>query len=89
MTTRNNNGSVGGLAREIQRRLSEAQGAPAPEAAAHPSPPPTQPDNQGLRVTKDGRIVRPGEAVPVDEQGNPVAFHAIPDATFHLWGEQS
>ncbi len=82
MTNRNSNGGVGGLAREIQRRLADAQGdSGATAPAAPPAPPP--PDNQGLRVTKDGQLVPPGQAVPRDADGNPVSFSTIPDATFH------
>lgn len=74
------NRTTGALAREIRDRLTEAQarGPSAPLPAA-PSPDPT---NQ-QRVTKDGRLVRPGEPIPTDERGNPVPTSIVPDGTFH------
>lgn len=82
MSNRTNSGGASTLAREIQRRLSQAQGEPATaESAAQPRPA-TQ-ESEGLRVTKDGQIVQPGQPVPLDAEGNPVSFSRIPDATFH------
>lgn len=84
MTNRSNNGTVGGLAREIQRRLADAQGpADQPSSTAAPQ------ENQTLRVTKSGVLLQPGQEAPRDENGNPVPTTSIPDATFHSGaGEQ-
>jgi hypothetical protein len=68
------NNRVSATVQEIRQRLAEAQGAPAQ------APPPTaEADGDKLRVTKDGRLVQPGESVPLDAG----AISTIPDATFH------
>jgi hypothetical protein len=67
---------VSAVAREIQERLAQAQGAPAPAAAPAPA-------QSELRVTKTGELLPPGTEVPKDENGNPVAFSVVPAATFH------
>jgi hypothetical protein len=68
---------VSALAREIRERLAQAQGSQAPAGAA-PAATPTEP-NDSLRVTKDGRLLQPGEPVPPDAG----AVSVVPDATFH------
>lgn len=75
----NNNGNnIGSLARDIQRRLAEAQGSSAAPAASGAQPAPG-----ALRITKDGQLLSPSEEAPRDANGNPVATSSIPDATFH------
>jgi hypothetical protein len=64
------------LAQNIQRRLREAQAAPATTAAPQATP---ESGSQQLRVTKGGDLLAPGEPNPTD--GTPV--QAIPTATFH------
>jgi len=79
MNNRSNNGTVSGLAREIQRRLADAQGAPTEQASSNGGP-----QDQTLRVTKSGVLLQPGQEAPRDENGNPMPVTSIPDATFHL-----
>lgn len=71
----NRNRTASAAAREIQARLAAAQ------EAEPQSPPP--PPAQGIVVTKTGHVIPPGEPIPTDENGKPVATSLVPEATFH------
>jgi hypothetical protein len=67
------------IADDIRNRLAEAQGdLPPPEGQSQ-----RQPQSQGLRVTKAGELVPPGQDVPTGPDGQPQNFVTVPDATFH------
>jgi hypothetical protein len=78
MTRNRDQNAPSQLARDIQRRLAEAQDA----ASQPPVPEPPPAAVQGLIVTKSGEIIPPGQEVPRDQDGNAVAHSVIPDATF-------
>jgi hypothetical protein len=79
MANNRNRPPLSAVARDIQGRLAAAQSAPAPATC-------TPAVEDSIRVTKTGEIVPPGEELPKDSSGNPVAYSAVPDATFHGGG---
>ena len=69
----NNNRNPNAVARAIQERLAQAQQQSSESTSANDNA------NATLRVTKDGRLVPPGEPAPADAG----AVTSIPSATFH------
>jgi len=77
------------LAREVQRRLADAEAndpAPAADAVPAPQPAPATAATNALRVTNDGRLLEPGQEVPRDENGQLIPGSMIPNVPIRVEG---